>query len=62
MEVFNEQVVKRAKKPKNLIIKILAVMLQNACICYYLLPDLRGIFHIFNWNLYCVVCVHEPEG
>lgn len=27
MEVFNEQVVKRAKKPKNLIIKIIAVML-----------------------------------
>lgn len=61
MEVFNEQVVKRAKKPRNLIIKILAVFLLIAIptLCFVLAPLVLAYliyvgFFLFLGGIYVV--------
>ncbi len=49
MDTFNEQVVKRAKKPKNLIAKIVAVFLLIAvpALCVILAPIIKVMYLIY---------------
>lgn len=70
MNNFNEQVVRRVNKPKNLIIKIVSVLLlilvpttlfllAFATIAYLIYV---AFFCVYRRNLCCLVCVQYSEG